>query len=62
MNEEKKINENLRRARIEHGWTQKDLANALGVAEATVRSWELGKRFPGSALLVRLSSLLEFKM
>ncbi|BCL80970.1 helix-turn-helix domain-containing protein [Ktedonobacteria bacterium brp13] len=59
MDEEKKINEALRHARLEHGWTQKDLANQLGVAESTVRSWEQRKRFPNPELLVRLSKALE---
>lgn len=59
MDEEKKINEALRYTRLEHGWTQKDLANQLGVAESTVRSWEQRKRFPNPELLVRLSKALE---
>ncbi|GCE23262.1 helix-turn-helix domain-containing protein [Dictyobacter kobayashii] len=59
MNDGKNINEALRRSRVEHGWTQKDLADALGVAEATVRSWEHRKRSPGPDLLVRLSRVLK---
>jgi transcriptional regulator with XRE-family HTH domain/DNA polymerase III delta prime subunit len=58
MNKEKKVNTSLRRARIEHGWTQKQLANEIGVAESTVRSWEQYTRSPGPELLARLSKAL----
>ena len=30
----------VRRERLERGWTQKDLADRLGVKQATVAKWE----------------------
>ena len=51
MDEEKKVSDALRRARIEHGWTQKELADQIGIAEATVRSWERRKRSPNPEFL-----------
>ncbi len=36
----------LRKARIERGWTQAQLAHLVQVDEQTVRSWEQGKRAP----------------
>jgi ribosome-binding protein aMBF1 (putative translation factor) len=30
----------VRRERLERGWTQKDLANRLGVKQSTVAKWE----------------------
>lgn len=41
------VGANLRAARNERGWTQKQVADAIGVAPADVSRWERGKVEPG---------------
>ena len=43
----------LRMARVSGGYPQRRLADALGVGEATVRSWESGRRIPTLINLIR---------
>ncbi len=57
MKKPPRTNEFLRRARQERGWTQRRLARELGVEEQTVRSWELGTRFPSLEFRSRLCAL-----
>jgi transcriptional regulator with XRE-family HTH domain len=47
----------LRQARLRRRWTQRRLADELGVAEETVRAWERGTRYPSLELQERLSKL-----
>jgi transcriptional regulator with XRE-family HTH domain len=47
----------LRRARKGKGWTQEELAERMGVALATVKSWERGSRSPSLQLRARLCTL-----
>jgi transcriptional regulator with XRE-family HTH domain len=50
----------IRRARKdESGWTQVDLADALGVDQATVSKWERGENSPDLVTLVRLEGVLQ---
>jgi transcriptional regulator with XRE-family HTH domain len=35
------------KVRSEKGWTQQELADALGVTVQTVRNWESGRTHPG---------------
>ena len=51
-------NEFLRKAREEQGWTQRRLAEVVGVEEQTVSSWERGRRLPSVEFRHRLSELL----
>jgi transcriptional regulator with XRE-family HTH domain len=44
-------------ARRERGWTQLRLAEQLGVAMTTVRSWESGERSPSLQMRLRLCDL-----
>lgn len=40
------LKQTIRRARLSHGLTQEQVAEALEVDPATVRRWELGLRIP----------------
>ena len=40
------FNEKIRNARMAKGWTQKDLAQATGMALRTIHNYELGARLP----------------
>jgi transcriptional regulator with XRE-family HTH domain len=42
-------NEKLQNARNERGFTQRQLANKVGVALVTLRKWEGGTRSPSSS-------------
>lgn len=44
----------LRRARRRRFWSQEELANKLGMTEATVNRWEKGKQEPDLAALKKL--------
>ncbi len=51
------IGERLSEIRKDHGHTQVDLANLLGVTLSTVRSWEQEKSSPSHDLLVAICRL-----
>ena len=56
---QKTINtETFRTALAEHGLTQKQLANALGVSSQAVTNWLKGKDFPRPATLLKLAATL----
>lgn len=42
-------------ARLRAGWTRVELAQRIGVAEATVKAWETGARAPKAATQLRLA-------
>lgn len=50
---------NIRRLRIEAGYTQKTLAEALHVTDKAVSKWERGLCLPDGSLLPKLSLLLD---
>ncbi len=51
--------EMLKAFRIEHGYTQYDLAEYLGYAEDTITAWECGRRTPAGEDFSHLAILLE---
>ncbi len=51
------MNDLLRKAREDQGWTQQELADKLKVGETTVRSWERGIRTPSLASRNSLCSI-----
>lgn len=57
MNRPPHRNECLRQARLERNWTQRHLADQLGVGKQTVQSWERGTRVPSLELRGRLCAL-----
>ena len=50
--------ENLRRIRIEKGYTQQQLAKLVCVDRSSITRWESGSRVPDMILLTRLSQCL----
>jgi tetratricopeptide (TPR) repeat protein/transcriptional regulator with XRE-family HTH domain len=50
-------NDALRRARIEHGWTQRHLAEQIGTNHFTVARWEAGTAFPSPYFRRKLSAI-----
>jgi transcriptional regulator with XRE-family HTH domain len=54
------LGEAVRRARKDaRGWTQVELAAALGVDQATVSKWERGENSPDHVTIMRIESTLE---
>lgn len=47
----------LKTLRNARGWTAKQLAEALGVSDDTIRKWERGDRSPDLHLLLRIRAL-----
>ncbi len=51
--------EALRRLRIEKGFSQQQLSDAMHVDRSTVSKWESGDRMPDAAMISRLSAYLD---
>lgn len=49
----------IKDARLEHGWTQTELAQQLGVGKAVVSRWEKNNRLPGVNTMRKLAHVLE---
>ncbi len=49
----------LRELRADHGWTQADLAERLGVSRQTVNAIETGKFDPSLPLAFRIARLFD---
>lgn len=41
------------------GWSQDELAHAVGVSKSAVSLWESGKRFPRAVMVVRIEGIEE---
>lgn len=54
----KPICENMRKIRLEKGLTQKQVASACGMVDATYRTYELGKANPKPATVARIAKAL----
>ena len=50
--------ETLKKLRMEHGLSQRELADRLGVIRPTVTRWENGSRLPDAAMIFQLSQCL----
>lgn len=55
------MNLKLRAKRVEKGYTQKELAKALGVATATYNRWEVGKTDITNKDIMKLLQVLQCK-
>lgn len=49
----------IRRYRLDHHWTQRDVAARMGCRPATVSSWEHGRSFPQGPKVLRLVRVLD---
>lgn len=56
--EKRIVGERIRELRGRRGMTQKELAEASGIGESALRSYELGMRFPRLETLAQLASAL----
>lgn len=52
------IGQNIKNARKEKGWTQKKLGSESGIAEPTIRRYELGKLNPKYETLAKIADAL----
>jgi len=53
-----KFPEKLRHFRISHGYTQEELAQLVGVSNASISLYELGKRIPDMYKAVKIATLM----
>ena len=51
------LGEKLKYARLELGWTQTKAAEVSGVCQPDISNYELGRRVPKLAVLIRLSEV-----
>ncbi|WP_422804479.1 helix-turn-helix domain-containing protein [Streptococcus sp. FT1-55] len=51
------INKNIKKARLESGLTQKQVADSLGVAQAQYARWESGGRNPKDDTISQLAEI-----
>lgn len=53
-----KFSKKLKKIMYEKGFTQKDLAEKLGVSQAFISSWQVGKRNPKLSSIKKISEAL----
>lgn len=56
--EKSPLNSRLREARLEHAWSQKELAGQVGTTSVNVSRWENGSHFPSPYYRQKLSDVL----
>ena len=49
---------NIKKARLNKGYTQTELAEKLGISTVSVWMWETGKRFPRMTRLKQIADIL----
>jgi DNA-binding XRE family transcriptional regulator len=57
-----KLGTALRDLRLDRGWTQEAVADALGVRVTTVSQWEVGTNIPRIRTIVRLAELYDMPL
>lgn len=50
--------ENLKKARVDKGWNQGQLAEAMGVSQTAISQFEKGSRFPTPSNIKKFSDIL----
>ena len=61
MSKFENIAEELKTLRQQRGWSQEDLARALGVSFATVNRWENGKTKPSRLAVEKITAVAKRK-
>ena len=56
------FNENLKKARLESGLSQKELSENIGVAKSTYSLYESGKREPNVNTIKKIASALNVSL
>ena len=56
------IGDSLKKIRIEHGLTQKEMAIKLNVSYQTISKWELNKSLPSLEMIVSISLIFEISI
>lgn len=57
-----KLNERLKLARTQKGFTQQEVADILHISRATVSSWEVGRTLPSLDFILDLSNLYDLSL
>jgi len=57
-----KLNERLKLARAQKGFTQQEVADILHISRATVSSWEVGRTLPSLDFIIDLSNLYDLSL
>ena len=52
------FSEKLKFFRLQHGYTQEELARLVGVSDAAISLYELGKRIPDMYKAVKIAALM----
>ncbi|WP_339289177.1 helix-turn-helix transcriptional regulator [Paenibacillus sp. FSL E2-0201] len=53
------ISERIKKLRVQNGFTQSQLGDAIGVSKVSVSGYESGKRVPDLSTLIRLADTFE---
>ncbi len=56
-----KFHERLRKLRLQHGFSQKELAKLLGYSESTIKRWENRKSVPSSSYILKIATFFDVK-
>lgn len=56
------LNERLKLARAQKGFTQQEVADILHISRATVSSWEVGRTLPSFDFIIDLSNLYDLSL
>ena len=54
--------ERIKHTRMAYGWSQKDLADRLGVTDAHISMIESGLRSPSNALIKKMAKLFRVRL
>ena len=60
-NDKKLMGQRIRQLRMRRGMTQRELAEASGISESSLRSFELGANFPKDAYLEKIAQALHVR-
>jgi len=59
---ENSFSSTLKQLRVERKVTQEELAEAIGVSFSSINSYEIGRRLPGNATLIKLANYFGVKV